>query len=950
MYVKIHNPKSVKYENKGTCSSLVEYLDKENMERSLGAREDFFDQSRTDVGLGEVIKSIDSNKLGLGKNDSKFFMLTINPSERELQHIARKVSGRDIYSLDQFTAGERRAYDMEVKNYAKVVMDEYAKNFNRGLTGKDLLYFGKLEHERKYGRDNSSLISERQEHIKVSKEDLTNIEFNKYYYADSHCRDVCHGLKQGDSKAIKQAAAEMVKNIPDNAVLVPMPSSVGYATYTKEMCEEIKKLNPTLDVSDVLKCNERQKLYELKKEGKEAGKDFFNFHVNGTLPKDRPVYMVDNVLATGSTYVNAKEVIPDAKLAVYGINEDTQIKLAKIDQLQNLKELNLPKAGDLKPGLQSHVHIIVSRKDITNKIKLSPLAAQKNNMNKMPKGQEEAQVGFDRNKWTETCEQKFDQRFKFQRDLTDSYAFHNTLKNKFTKLTKDFLVPPEYAQTYNYGEKIYHFAKMLDIGKENLDVANYLNKNMHVLNQMVAVSDTLKVQGEALKYEVRDNTPQLNGLPPDQQVRINELNRKIQEAIEGKKEAIAEISKQINTAYSKGDFKELKKLKAKKIEISKPFDKLIKDYTKELDKIISNTLLKSTDKSKINSLESITKLISEKQNAVKPINKKIVEAHKAKKWEEVKSLRSEKVVVETTYNTKISQHMLNDTDRAVFTGLNNKILTLTEEKNAAVKAINIELTKAHENKDVKAIETLTQQKNSLEKPLTEEISKLTKEVDQVISTHITNTYADLNIPLSTEIRHIDPTFYKDISNFQKEFTSLAGEIKDIHSQTNFLANYKELSNGELYKNLENLKESHFRAYGIIEKMNGMEKNLDGIKTNLYKALRTIEHKGKVLDPAIYGKSLESAKKDVLFKIDIVNRAQKDIKFTKGVLYDSARTITHTQLSQNPMNLAKQVLSQIPVGRECMQAAQMLAAPQKALLDLGKKAISALIQAGTGVGE
>ena len=803
MYAKIHIPENNKYNNnKGSCTALAEYLDKENLDRSMADRDNFFDQSRGNVGLGEVINSIDSNKAKLGKKESKFYMITINPSEAELKHIAKQITGRDIKDIKDFTAGELKRYENALKNYTRDVMDGYAKNFNRGLNGKDILYFGKVEHERKYGRDASSnLIKVREEHIKVSKDDLSNIEFNKYYYADSHCRDVCQGLKQGDQEAIRAAAAEMVKNIPDNAVLVPMPSSVGYATYTKEMCEEIKKLNPSLDVSDVLKCNERQKLYELKKDGKEASKEFFNFHLSGNLPKDRPVYMVDNVLATGSTYVNAKEVIPDAKLAVYGINEDTKIKLAKIDQLHNLKSLNLPKAGDLKAGLQSHVHVIVSRKDITNTIKLSPLAKARNAMNEMPKGKK-AQIGFDRNKFTETCEQIFDRNFGYKRSLNETFRMNNLIKNKLTNLSKDILVPEEYAKTWAYGEKAYGIVKALSITEGNRRIANYLHKNSHIINQLQAVSDSFKVNSEVFKYEIKNNTNFIDKLTNTDRVNFNMLNSKLQVTL------------------------------------------------------------------------------AEKKEALKPINQKISEAHKAKDWKSLKTLKQEKILIE--------------------------------------------------------------------KPFNDTIKTYSNDLDGVLSKAFANDKSIGNIPLSSDVRHIDSKFYSEIANYQKEFTNISAELKTIHAQTEFLATYKDINPKELASKLDNLKESHFRAYGVADKMNSIEKNLDGLKNELYQSLRTIEGKMKCLDPAIYGKSLESAKLDVLFKIGVINRCQKDIKFSTNMVYDASKVITRAEIPRDPINIAKKIFQEIPVAKECMQAMQYMAAPQKALLDIAKKAISSVVQAGMGI--
>jgi hypothetical protein len=80
-------------------------------------------------------------------------MLTVNPSPAEQKHICRSISGRNIGNIPQLTTRELKRFKEVLKGYSRVVMNEYAKNFNRGLTGDNILYFGKIEHNRYYGRD-----------------------------------------------------------------------------------------------------------------------------------------------------------------------------------------------------------------------------------------------------------------------------------------------------------------------------------------------------------------------------------------------------------------------------------------------------------------------------------------------------------------------------------------------------------------------------------------------------------------------------------------------------------------------------------------------------------------------------------------------------------------------------------------------------------------------------
>lgn len=73
--------------------------------------------------------------------------------------------------------------------------------------------------------------------------------------------------------------------------------------------------------------------------------------------------------------------------------------------------------------LNMHCHLIVSRKDQTNKKKLSPLTNHKNTKSGIIKG------GFDRVNLFQQVEQGFDKLFCYERQQTESFNYHNTIKN-----------------------------------------------------------------------------------------------------------------------------------------------------------------------------------------------------------------------------------------------------------------------------------------------------------------------------------------------------------------------------------------------------------------------------------------------------------------------------------------------------------------------------------------
>ncbi len=73
--------------------------------------------------------------------------------------------------------------------------------------------------------------------------------------------------------------------------------------------------------------------------------------------------------------------------------------------------------------LNMHCHLIVSRKDQTNKKKLSPLTNHKSTQKGTVTG------GFDRVNLFQQAEQGFDKLFGYNRQLSESFEYANTMKN-----------------------------------------------------------------------------------------------------------------------------------------------------------------------------------------------------------------------------------------------------------------------------------------------------------------------------------------------------------------------------------------------------------------------------------------------------------------------------------------------------------------------------------------
>lgn len=144
MHTKFTSP--IKANNKGSCSKLTNYLEKENEKNFSSNKEYFFSIDRNNCNKWEVIQQIDNNAVSqkIEEHQDKFFSIVIAPSQQELAKI-----GNDSERL---------------KEYTREVMENYASKFcdskgeNRGLESKDLVWYAKIENERKYDAKEKELV------------------------------------------------------------------------------------------------------------------------------------------------------------------------------------------------------------------------------------------------------------------------------------------------------------------------------------------------------------------------------------------------------------------------------------------------------------------------------------------------------------------------------------------------------------------------------------------------------------------------------------------------------------------------------------------------------------------------------------------------------------------------------------------------------------------------
>jgi len=155
MNIKIQGGGGGTYANTGSCFGVVSYLRHEDAKRQEQGEqvEPFFDQ-RGKISSKEVTEKIDGNKAKLSKTDAKFYVITVSPSQKEIQTLGK---------TPQEQAQNFREY---INND---LMQKYGEGFNKDLGKDDIMYYAKIHHERKPGGE-----MDMHAHIIVSRKDMSN--------------------------------------------------------------------------------------------------------------------------------------------------------------------------------------------------------------------------------------------------------------------------------------------------------------------------------------------------------------------------------------------------------------------------------------------------------------------------------------------------------------------------------------------------------------------------------------------------------------------------------------------------------------------------------------------------------------------------------------------------------------------------------------------------------
>ena len=158
MNIDFPPPSKGTYNNAGSSRRLCNYLEHEDMERMEQGiyTEGFFNLTEDNFYKSQVVKDINNNKAQLLKTDAKFYAIHVSPSEKELKAMG---------STEQEQAEAMRRYIREV------IIPEYAKNFNKGLSAEDIKFYGKIH----FDRDRSANSENNMHcHLIVSRKDQSN--------------------------------------------------------------------------------------------------------------------------------------------------------------------------------------------------------------------------------------------------------------------------------------------------------------------------------------------------------------------------------------------------------------------------------------------------------------------------------------------------------------------------------------------------------------------------------------------------------------------------------------------------------------------------------------------------------------------------------------------------------------------------------------------------------
>ena len=129
------------------------------------------------------------------------------------------------------------------------------------------------------------------------------------YYEVKGLRELCHAVKRREKEAMYEAAASLSDLIDEYNLngyhIIPIPNHSGYAEYTLEILNYLKRLR-NIKVSDSLLSSAHATQYDTKKSGSTLSIDNYSFKLSRSVLQNKTV-LFDNVI--GTTYFSAMKTL-----------------------------------------------------------------------------------------------------------------------------------------------------------------------------------------------------------------------------------------------------------------------------------------------------------------------------------------------------------------------------------------------------------------------------------------------------------------------------------------------------------------------------------------------------------------------------------------------------------------------------------------------------------------
>ena len=233
------------------------------------------------------------------------------------------------------------------------------------------------------------------------------------------------------------SAEEVVKDIDGNGAKLKKTEPKFYSITVSPSKYELNRLQNSSE--------------DLKKYTRELMKDYvasFNREINGrpiTIDDIKYYAKIEHQRTFKGTDFQIKENQPYATKILQLKNDIRKIESGTLEGNIRHKEKEMAKLereaphqqngkrivqGMSKAGNQSHIHIIVSRKDASNTFSLSP--GSKHKASEVEMHGKKVKRGFDRNNFFQSAEKTFDKTFGYQRNFAETY-----------KARKDFIKNPK---------------------------------------------------------------------------------------------------------------------------------------------------------------------------------------------------------------------------------------------------------------------------------------------------------------------------------------------------------------------------------------------------------------------------------------------------------------------------------------------------------------------------